>query len=59
MSYPPDLRRALDQFEINLEEARTLARLNRDSLGEAVRRRASDIRKDLIASLVKRQGTQA
>jgi hypothetical protein len=57
-NYPPDIQKALDDYKINLEEARILSRINRATLGEAVKRKPSEIRKELIASHLKRQGTQ-
>lgn len=57
-NYPHDVQKALDDYKINLEEARILAGINRDSLGEAVKRKASEIRKEIIESHIKRQGTQ-
>ena len=59
LDYPSDLLAALDKFQINLEEARILARINPQNLGETVKRKPSEIRKELIASHIKRQGTQA
>ena len=56
--YPSDLQTALDQHKINLEEARILARINRESLGQTVKRKPSEIRKELIDSHIKRGGTQ-
>lgn len=56
--YPGDLRTALDKFRINLEEARILSRVNRKSMGFAVKRKPSEIRRELIDSHLKRQGTQ-
>lgn len=58
-NYPHDMQTALDDFKINLEEARILARINRVTLGEAVKRKPSEIRKEIIDSHLKRQGTQA
>lgn len=58
LDYPSDLQTALDKFQINLEEARILARINPQNLGETVKRKPSEIRKELIASHIKRQGTQ-
>lgn len=57
-NYPHDIQKALDDYKINLEEARILSRINRDSLGEAVKRKPSEIRKEIIESHIKRQGTQ-
>ena len=58
-NYSHDIRAALDDYKINLEEARLLARINRDTLGAAVKRNPSEIRKEIIDSHIKRQGTQA
>ena len=58
-NYPHDIQKALDDYKINLEEARLLARINRDTLGAAVKRKPSEIRKEIIDSHLKRQGTQA
>lgn len=58
-SYPPDIQKALDDYKINLEEARILARIKRMTLGETVKRKPSEIRKEIIDSHLKRQGTQA
>ena len=57
-NYPHDIRAALDDYKINLEEARILARINRETLGETVKRKPSEIRKEIIDSHLKRQGTQ-
>lgn len=57
-NYPHDIRAALDDYKINLEEARILARINRETLGESVKRKPSEIRKEIIDSHLKRQGTQ-
>lgn len=57
-SYPSDIQKTLDDYKINLEEARILARLNRETLGETVKRKPSEIRKEIIDSHLKRQGTQ-
>lgn len=59
IDYPPDLQTALDKFQINLEEARILARINPSSLGLAAKRKPAEIRRELIESHLKRQGTQA
>ena len=58
-NYPSDIQKALDDYKINLEEARVLARINRSTLGEMVKRKPSEIRKEIIDSHIKRQGTQA
>lgn len=58
-NYPRDIQKALDDYKINLEEARILARFNRDALGETIKRKPSEIRKELIDSHLKRQGTQS
>lgn len=57
--YPSDLRAALDNHKINLEEARILNRINRENLGQSVKRKPSEIRKEMIKSHLKRGGTQA
>lgn len=56
--YPADIQTALNRHKINLEEARTLARINRAALGEAFNQKSSEIRRELINSHYKRQGTQ-
>lgn len=58
-NYSHDVQKALDDYKINLEEAHILARINRTSLGEAVKRKPSEIRREIIDSHLKRQGTQA
>lgn len=58
-NYPSDIQKALDVNKINLEEARILARVNRRALGETIKRKPSEIRKEIIDSHLKRQGTQA
>ena len=58
LTYPHDIQSALNTHKINLEEARILARINRASLGEAVKRKPSEIRREIIDSHIKRQGTQ-
>lgn len=58
-NYPHDVQKALNDYKINLEEARILARINRTTLGETVKRKPSEIRKEIIVSHLKRQGTQA
>ena len=57
--FPHDLQKALDRYQINLEEARILARINRRNLGAAVTRKPSEIRREIINTHLKRQGTQA
>ena len=59
LDYPNNIRTALNEYKINLEEARILSRINRETLGEAVKRKPSEIRKELIDTHLKRQGTQA
>lgn len=59
LNYPRDLQAALGDYRINLEEAGILARINRKNLGEAVKRKPSEIRREIIDSHVKRRGTQA
>ena len=56
--YPSDIQKALSVYKINLEEAKILARINRKNLGETVKRKPSEIRKEIIDSHIKRQGTQ-
>lgn len=58
LNYPPDIQKALNDYKINLEEARILARVNRETLGETIKRKPSEIRKEIIDSHLKRQGTQ-
>lgn len=58
-NYPPDIQKALDDYKINLEEARVLARINRAMLGESVKRKPSEIRREIIDSHLKRRGTQS
>jgi len=58
-NYPSDIQKALDNYKINLEEARILARINRSTLGETVKRKPSEIRQEIIDSYLKRQGAQA
>lgn len=58
-NYPHDIQKALDYHKINLEEARILARISRYNLGEAVKRKPSEIRREIIGTHLKRQGTQA
>lgn len=58
-NYPHDVQKALDDYKINLEEARIIARVNRDNLGEIVKRKPSEIRREIISTHLKRQGTQA
>lgn len=57
-NYPHDIQTALNNHRINLEEARILARINREALGDAVKRKPSEIRREIIDSHLKRQGTQ-
>jgi len=56
--YPHDIQTALNNHKINLEEARILARINRAVLSDAVKRKPSEIRREIIDSHLKRQGTQ-
>lgn len=56
--YPSDIQKALDAYKINLEEAKILARINRKNLVETVKRKPSEIRKEIIDSHIKRQGAQ-
>jgi hypothetical protein len=57
-NYPHDIQTALNNHKINLEEARILARINRVALGNAVKRKPSEIRREIVDSHIKRQGTQ-
>jgi hypothetical protein len=57
-NYPHDIQTALNAHKINLEEARILARINRATLGDAIKRKPSEIRREIIDSHIKRQGTQ-
>ena len=57
-NYPHDIQTALNNHKINLEEARILARINREALGDAVKRKPSEIRREIIDSHIKRLGTQ-
>lgn len=59
VDYPSDIRTALHEYKINIEEARILNRINRRNLGAVVKRGPSEIRRELIESHLKRQGTQA
>lgn len=58
MDYPSDLLKALNDYRINLEEARILARINRKNLGLNVKRKPSEIRREILESHLKRAGTQ-
>lgn len=58
LNYPPDIQRALLLDTINLEEARSLARINTETLPSDVRRKAVEIRRELLNSHLKRFGTQ-
>lgn len=58
LNYPNDVKTAYDKQQINLEEARILARINQKNFGSKVNRRAVDIRKELLESHLKRSGTQ-
>lgn len=57
-NYPLDIQKALDDYKINLEEARLLARINRATLGATVKRKPSEVRREIIDSHLKRLGTQ-
>lgn len=58
LSFPPDILKTLNDYRINLEEARIPVRINRKNLGETVKRKPSEIRKEIVDSHIKRQGTQ-
>lgn len=56
--FPLDLKHALDGGKINLEEARILNLVNRKNLGRKVDREPYHIRRDLLESHLRRNGTQ-
>ena len=58
LDYPPDVQYALDNWKINLDEARTLARINARGLGASEQKSASEIRGELLATHLRRGGTQ-
>lgn len=58
LCYPPDVRKALDDHKINIDEARSLARINKKNLGDKTTRKPVEIRRELLESHLKRDGTQ-
>jgi hypothetical protein len=56
--FPLDLKHALDGGKINLEEARILSLVTRKNLGRKVDREPYHIRRDLLDSHLRRNGTQ-
>jgi hypothetical protein len=66
LDYPTDVQTALDANKINLDEARSLARINLKNLGErgaataagGAKRKPVEIRRELLDSHLKRGGTQ-
>lgn len=58
LSYPQDIKHALDSGKINLEEARILSLVNRKNLGNKTKREPAHIRRDLLESHLRRAGTQ-
>lgn len=59
LDYPRDIRTALNKKEINLAEARSLARINPKNLGQKFKSKPVEIRKELLTSHLKRKDTQA
>ena len=59
LDYPGDVKTALADNRINLEEARILNRIAPKNLGSGVRRKPSQIRKEMLESHLKRMGTQS
>lgn len=59
IDYPKDIRIALNKQEINLAEARSLARINSKNLGQKYKSKPVEIRKELLANHLKRKDTQA
>ena len=58
IDYPPDLQTALNSATINLDVARSLARINKKNLGQDNKRKPVEIRRELLKSHLKRNGTQ-
>lgn len=58
LGYPTDVRAALDDGKINLDEARSLSRLNKKNMGNKTKRKPVEIRRELLRSHLKRRGTQ-
>lgn len=59
LDYPRDIRTLLNKYEINLIEARSLARINSKNLGQKYQSKPVEIRKELLKSHLKRNDTQA
>lgn len=59
LDYPRDIRTALNKYQINLSEARSLARLNSKNLGQKYKSKPVEIRKDLLNKHLKLRDTQA
>lgn len=59
LDYPKDIKNALNKQEINLAEARSLARINSKNLGFKYKPKPVNIRKELLSSHLKRKDTQA
>lgn len=58
LSFPIDIKHALDAGKINLDEARVLSLINRKNLGKKTKREPYHIRRDLLESHLRRKGTQ-
>lgn len=59
LDYPKDIRTSLNKHEINLAEARSLARINSRNLGLKYKSKPVEIRKELLVNHLKRKDTQA
>ncbi len=58
LKFPPDLRTALNEQKINLDEARTLARISRKNLGDVGKQKPVEIRRQIMISHIKRGDSQ-
>lgn len=58
LDYPRDIRSALNKYEINLVEARSLARINSKNLGQKYKSKPVEIRKELLRNHLKRNDSQ-
>ena len=58
LDYPPDVKKALNENKINLDEARSLARINKINLGDKANRKPVEIRRELLLSHLRRHGSQ-
>jgi len=56
--HPADIRQALDNGKINLEEAKILSLVNRKNLGAKSKRDPFQIRRELLETHLRRAGTQ-